>query len=84
MTALFPDTQPEAEAVLIGLLREAAPWRKLEMVDQLNQSVKLAALAGLRQRYPTDGETQLRRRLAGMLLGDELAVKVYGPLPEDT
>jgi hypothetical protein len=81
MTALFPDTRPEAEAVLIRLLREAPPWRKLEMVDQLNQSVKLLALAGLRQRYQHDSEEQLHRRLADLLLGDELALKVYGPLP---
>jgi hypothetical protein len=83
MSTLFPDTRPKAEAVLIRLLREAPPWRKLEMVDQLNQSVKMLALAGLRQRYPNDGEDQLRRRLADLLLGDELALKVYGPLPED-
>jgi hypothetical protein len=83
MTALFPDTHPEAEAVLIRLLREAPPWRKLEMVDQLNQSVKMLALAGLQQRYPKDSEDQLRRRLADLLLGDELALKVYGPLLED-
>lgn len=82
MTALFPDTAPEAEAVLIRLLREAPSWRKLEMVDQLNQSVKLLSLTGLGQRYPNDSEAQLHRRLAGLLLGDELALKVYGPLPE--
>lgn len=84
MTALFPDTRPEAEAVLIRLLRDAPAWRKLEMVDQLNQSVKLLALAGLRQRYQHDTEEQLHRRLAGLLLGDELARKVYGPLLEET
>jgi len=83
MTALFPDTRPEAEAVLIRLLRQAPPWRKLEMVDQLNQSVKLLALAGLRQRYQQDSEDQLHRRLADLLLGDELALKVYGPLLEE-
>ena len=83
MTALFPDTRPEAEAVLIRLLRQAPAWRKLEMVDQLNQSVKLLALAGLRQRCPNDSEDQLHRRLADLLLGDELALKVYGPLPKD-
>lgn len=83
MSTLFPDTHPEAEAVLIGLLRQAPSWRKLEMVDQLNQSVKLLALAGLRQRYQHDSEDQLQRRLADLLLGDELALKVYGPLPED-
>jgi hypothetical protein len=83
MTTLFPDTNPKAEAVLIRLLREAPSWRKLEMVNQLNQSVKLMALTGLRQRYQHDSEDQLHRRLAGLLLGDELARKVYGPLPEE-
>jgi hypothetical protein len=78
MTSLFSDTNPKAEAVLIRLLREAPPWRKLEMVDQLNQLVKMLALAGLRKQYPNDSEDQLRRRL-----GDGLALKVYGPLRED-
>lgn len=83
MTTLFSDTAPEAEAVLIRLLRQAPTWRKLEMVDQLNQSVRLLALAGLRQRYPGENEALLQRRLASLLLGDELARKVYGLLPEE-
>ncbi len=66
--------------MLIRLLRQASPWRKLEMVDQLNQSVMLLAMAGLRQRYPHDNEECLRRRLADLLLGEELALKVYGPV----
>ncbi len=83
MSALFPDTHPDAEAVLIRLLCEAPPWRKLEMVDQLNQSVKLLLLAGLRQRHPNENQEQLRRRLAGLLLGEDIALRVYGPLPEE-
>jgi hypothetical protein len=78
MSGLFPDTRPEAEAVLIRLLREAPSWRKLEMVDQLNQSVKLLALTGLKKRYPDENETQLHRRMADLILGEELARKVYG------
>jgi len=80
MSTLFPDTHPEAEAVLIRLLREAPTWRKLEMVDQLYQSIKLLALVGLRQRYPHDDEERLHRRLADLLLGEELALKVFGSL----
>lgn len=80
MTALFSDTCPEAEAVLIRLLCQAPPWRKLEMVDQLNQSVKLLALTGLRQRFPQDDEILLRRRLADLLLGEALALSAYGPV----
>jgi hypothetical protein len=83
MSTLFPDTRPEAEDVLIRLLREAPPWRKLELVDQLNQSVKLLALSGLRQQYPSASEAQLLRRLAGLLLGEDLACKAYGAFPEE-
>ena len=83
MSSIFPDTHPEVEALLIRMLREAPSWRKLEMVDQLNQGVKLLAMAGLRERYPGESEVKLRRRLAGLLLGEELAIKAYGPLPEE-
>ena len=77
---LSPDTQPEAEAVLIDLLRQAPPWRKLHMVDQLNQTVRALALGGLRQRHPDATPQELRRRLADLLLGPDLAARAYGPL----
>jgi hypothetical protein len=80
MSTLFPDTHPEAEKVLIELLRKAPPWRKLEMVGQLNRTVRTLALNGLMLRYPVDSPVKLRRRLADLLLGSELAEKVYGPL----
>ena len=80
MTRLFPDTSPEAEAVLINLLRQAPSWRKFAMVAQLNQTVRTLAISGLRQRYPDAAEPEIRRRLADILLGPELAEKVYGPL----
>ena len=78
--SLFSDTRPEAEAVLIGMLRQAPPWRKLRMVDQLNQTVRTLALSGLRQRYPEATPQELRRRLADLLLGPDLAAQVYGSL----
>ncbi len=83
MSALFPDTRPEAEAVLIRLLREAPPWRKLEMVGQMNETVKTMMLSGLKVRFPQETPETLQRRLADLLLGTELAQKVYGSLPED-
>jgi hypothetical protein len=78
-SSLFPDTRPEAEAVLIGLLRQAPPWRKLIMVGQLNQAVRTLTLSGLRQRHPQATPQELRRRLADLLLGPDLAAQVYGP-----
>ena len=83
MSALFPDTHPEAEAVLIHLLRDAPPWRKLEMVGQMNKAVKTMMLSGLRERYPEDSQELLRRRMADLLLGPELATLVYGSLRDD-
>ena len=59
MSALFPDTRPEAERVEIELLRQAPAWRKLEMVGQLNQTVRTLALSGLRPwDEPAQGESQ--------------------------
>ena len=53
----------------------------MNMLAQLNASVRMLALAGLRSRYPQADEAELRRKLAGLLLGEELARKVYGDPP---
>jgi len=82
MSKLFPDTSPKAERVQIELLRRAPPWRKLEMVGHLNEMVRTLVLSGLRRRYPDASPEELRRRLADLLLGPELATRVYGPLTE--
>ena len=82
MSALFSDTSPAAEQVQLDLLRRASARRKLHMVDQMNLMVRRLALSGLRERHPLAGEAELRRRLADLLLGEELAAKVYGPLTE--
>ncbi len=76
------DTSPEAERVLIDLLRKAPAWRKLHMVDDSNRSVKDLLMAGLRQRFPHDPPHILRRRLAHLWLGRELSNLAYGGLPE--
>jgi hypothetical protein len=52
----------------------------MHMLAQLNASVRMLALAGLRSRYPNATETELRRRLADLVLGEELARKVYGEM----
>ena len=81
MSALFSDTHPKMKALQIQLWRQASPTRKMQMVAQLNQSARLLALAGLRSQFPQANETELRHRLAGLLLGEEIANKVYGELP---
>jgi hypothetical protein len=78
MTQVFADTPPEIERMLFALLREMPPWRKLEMVAQLNQTVRELVLSGLRASYPSASPEELRRRLADIALGPELAEKAYG------
>lgn len=80
MSTSFSDTSPQTEQVLFKMMRDMPPWRKLEMVGQLNQAVRDLALIGLRERYPNATVEELRRLLADMILGPELALKVYGPL----
>jgi hypothetical protein len=76
------DTHPEARRVQIELMRQAPPWRKMELLGQLNHMARLFALSGLRTRYPHASEREIRRRLADLILGEELAAEVYGPLEE--
>jgi hypothetical protein len=82
MTPVFSDASPETERVLFAMLRDMPAWRKLDLVAQLNQTVRELALSGLRDRYPYADEAEIWRRLADLVLGSELAEKVYGPLTE--
>jgi hypothetical protein len=76
------DTSPEVEAIQFRFFREAPPWRKLQMVDELNQLALDLAMSGVRLRYPNATPQEQRRYLADIVLGSELAAKVYGPLLE--
>jgi hypothetical protein len=80
MSVLYSDTHPKMEALQIQLWREASPTRKMHMLAQLNASAKILALEGLRLQHPENNEAELRRRLADLLLGEELARKVYGEI----
>ena len=84
MTTLSADTTAEAERVQIELFRRAPSWRKMEMASELNQTVRMFALAGLRQRFPRATNPELRRRLADVVLGEELAARVYGKANYDS
>jgi len=67
------DTGPEAEEVLLQLLRAAPPWRKLEMVSDLNRTLRQLVLSELAQRHPDKSDRELRLLLAERLYGTEAA-----------
>jgi hypothetical protein len=78
MTALFPDTHPKIEAMQIELIRRMPAWKKIAVVDGLNETVKTLAWSGIKERHPNATQQELHRMLAELILGVELAQKVYG------
>jgi hypothetical protein len=82
MTPKISDTTPEAERVQIQILRSMPSWQRFKLINDMIVTSRKLALAGLRERFPNASEQELRRRLATLLLGSELAARVYGPEPD--
>jgi len=78
MGTVLSDTHPKAEEIQLRLLRQAPAWRKLEMLSRLNVAARWLSLAGIKKRFPNADEGQIRYQQARILLGDELADKLYG------
>ena len=51
------------------------------MSGEANRPARGLALTGLRERHPQDSPARLRRRLADLWLGPDLAARAYGPAP---
>jgi hypothetical protein len=73
------DTTRETEALLFAYRRDAPAWEKWRRMIELNRAARWLAMAGLRRRYPDASEEEVRRRLADLLLGSDLATRVCGP-----
>lgn len=78
MATLSRDTSEEAEAVQIRLLRAMPVWRRAEILNGVIRNGREMALASLRRRFPEASPEALRRRFANVMLGEELAAKIYG------
>jgi len=79
MSTIFPDTSIESERILIDLLSNATPYRKIQLVIKLNQNVRDLALCEIHKLCPDAEEPEIRRHLADLILGTELAQRAYGP-----
>lgn len=77
MSVLSSDTHPKMEALQIELIRRMPSWKKFSVLDGLNETVKLMAITGIKQRNPGATPEQIHRMLAELMLGKELARKVY-------
>jgi len=70
------DTSRAVEEVQFRIYRGMTPAEKVELVRALCRRANDLALAGLLRRHPEEDETQLRRRLAAIRLGDALAGQI--------
>ncbi len=77
MSALFSDTHPKMEAMQIEFIRRMPSWKKVAVVDGLNETVKALAVSGIKERHPNATPQEISRMLAELMLGAELARKVY-------
>jgi len=77
MSVLSADTHPKMEQLQIELIRRMPSWKKISIVDGLNETVKTLAISGIKQRHPNATQKQIHRMLADLMLGAELAQKVY-------
>lgn len=77
MTSYYTDTNPKIEKMQIELIRKMPSWKKMAIVDDLNETVRSMAISGIKQRNPNATSSEVQRMLADILLGPELARKVY-------
>jgi hypothetical protein len=80
MSALSSDTHPKMEKIQLDLIRRMPSWKKIAVVGDLNDTVRAFAVSGIKQRHPEASPEKVQRMLADLLLGEELARKVYGEI----
>jgi hypothetical protein len=73
------DTSAEAAEVQRRVLRAMSPARKVSLVEDANRTARSLALAGIGLRFPHASPSERFRLLMDLLLGKDLAAKVYGP-----
>jgi hypothetical protein len=74
---LSHDTSRHVEDIQVELWRKMSPLAKARAVSALSSSVIQLSIAGLRQRFPGATDLECRLRLARLILGHELARRVY-------
>ena len=83
MRTQSPDTSPEIEEMVMERYRQMTPQEKIAIIQGLNRTAMLMALAGIRMRHGPDlSERELQLRLAALWLDRETMIKVYGWDPE--
>lgn len=76
----FPvlDSTPADDALVAASWRSLSPRERLDHVVALNELCEQLSRAGVRARYPSADEDEVRLRVLALRLGRELMVEVYG------
>ena len=72
------DTSPEADSIQIDLLRKTPTWKRLRVAAEMSETVMLLSRIGVARRNPGAPRAELQRLAAEVILGPELASRVYG------
>ena len=80
---MLEDTSPKALAQYLDLLRRASVEQKARAVAALCSGVRQLVEAGLRQRHPGIGDSEVRVRFACLIYGREAAKRLFGSVPDD-
>lgn len=76
------DTDPDAEAVQLELLRRAGPTRRAQMALELSAQVISLAREAYRRQMPGASETEIGLRFVELNYGQDLAEAVRRHLAE--
>ena len=77
------DTSADQQRHYSELLRRLTPAQRLRKAAELTATVRLLALAGLRQRHPEADARELQVRLAVRLYGRAEATRLFRSVPPD-
>jgi hypothetical protein len=72
------DTSLEAESIQIDILRKAPTGKRLRVAAEMSETIMLLSRIGVARRNPGATPAELRRLAAEVILGPELALRVYG------
>lgn len=73
MKPLARDTDPDAEAVQIELLRRAGPARRFALARSLSRTTMALARRALRRAHPRATDEEIAVRFVAIHYGEELA-----------
>lgn len=81
MGIIWTDTHPRIEAMMLEGYDRMTDQQLWDQVTQLTRATQQMALTGLRRRFPSADEQELRMRLAALWYGPELVHKAFGWSP---